>query len=49
LTRRHFALGLENWNQLSESTFVIVAGRTVAIGIDPFRVLRKEVFVQLAL
>ena len=41
--------GFENRDEPSESTLVVVAGRAVAVGIDPFRVLREQVFVQLPL
>jgi len=44
-----FALGFENRDEPSESTLVVVAGRAVAVSIDPFRVLREQVFVQLPL
>jgi hypothetical protein len=42
-------LGFENRDEPSESTLVVVAGRAVAVSIDPFRVLREQVFVQLPL
>ena len=48
-SRSSFALGFENRDEPSESTLVVVAGRAVAVGIDPFRVLREQVFVQLPL
>jgi len=49
LSLRFFALGFENRDEPSESTFVVLAGRAVAVGIDPFRVLREQGFVQLPL
>ncbi len=42
-------MGFENPDEPSESTLVVVAGRAVAVGIDPFRVLREQIFVQLPL
>jgi len=49
LSLRFFALGFENRDEPSESTLVVVAGSAVAVSIDPFRVLREQVFVQLPL
>jgi hypothetical protein len=44
-----FCFGFENRDEPSESTLVVLAGRAFPVSIDPFRVLREQVFVQLPL
>jgi hypothetical protein len=45
-----FASGrLENGDQLCQPPIIRVAGRTITVGLDPFRMLRQQIAMQLFL
>jgi hypothetical protein len=49
LSDRVIASRLENGNELCQPPVIRVARRTITVGLDPFRMLRHEIAMQLFL